>query len=552
MKLHLPISLCCALLACFVSTAQAATYTAVMTTSDITVGTTSIQRSLIAEAEDGTIKALSAVADGDLIIFNGPLAYNADPDATRTESNKIYMPLSNTTIVADVQIGAAANAEEGAANAGLTINDGVSAGRTYTIEGDLSGKGNWTILNQGGAKNQSYVLKGNVANYSGTIDFSASEGNDITFTNDTATKKNVNAQAVKVSDTLTFNGTGTGGYTVSSKISAGTLNVNVGTTFTNSNAVTAETVNINNTSRVTGKFDATTLTKAGSSDMVVNSGSEIENLVINAGIVHVSDNTTYGDVTINGGRYQSATSVSGTSTITGTLSLYANDTEKMTLVGRTNGAVLKNVCIDGTNVRPVGSSYTSSIVNADITIKQDYGILNMDLSESSVTIKADKTLSTSSSNYTLTLGTLTLEAGAKLSRSGTTVSYTGPIALTLGEATFTAPASTTKDADGYVLGYSTNALPGTMDEGAALTLNFGDMTIEESITQILFTFTGLTGSTENVFSVTGWDVDKINADNADGIQLYLSRPGAAAIPEPATATLSLLALAGLAARRRRK
>ncbi len=50
----------------------------------------------------------------------------------------------------------------------------------------------------------------------------------------------------------------------------------------------------------------------------------------------------------------------------------------------------------------------------------------------------------------------------------------------------------------------------------------------------------------------GWEGDEIVNTNAAFAAAAVEKLGAPAVPEPTTATLSLLALAGLAARRRRK
>lgn len=136
-------------------------------------------------------------------------------------------------------------------------------------------------------------------------------------------------------------------------------------------------------------------------------------------------------------------------------------------------------------------------------------------------------------------------------------------------------AYTADSTTGTYLGVSTNST-GTAADNTTYTLNFSGITInpndryqflyvQANTTEDLTTFVGYQAaamswgtSVTNSFSTNipdGWGTYKNNKFNSWEGQFIpvttvtLSTP---AVPEPTTATLSLLALAGLAARRRRK
>ena len=131
-------------------------------------------------------------------------------------------------------------------------------------------------------------------------------------------------------------------------------------------------------------------------------------------------------------------------------------------------------------------------------------------------------------------GTLTLERGGSL--SSTTLDNETTLGTTNNTSTFTA------NGEAYTLGagsYTLQYLGGTNGEAAA------DLYLDE---ELVASFTGgnhnMNGSQGGGLALTLTTNDSYNATHVV--------PEPPAVPEPTTATLSLLALAGLAARRRRK
>ncbi len=193
------------------------------------------------------------------------------------------------------------------------------------------------------------------------------------------------------------------------------------------------------------------------------------------------------------------------------------------------------------------SGDASSISGANITVSGQFDVRHVSLAGSNVTVQSGAVLqSRNNSNFTLTLGTLSVEAGGKVaSNGGANVSYTGAIDLALGD-TLTSYDATSKT-------LSTTALYGVMQTGASLTLDLSGVTalssykMGDSFTLELTNLTQASGfDTTGNFTATGWDVVYNTASGKTSLTLTKT------IPEPTTATLSLLALAGLAARRRRK
>ena len=132
-------------------------------------------------------------------------------------------------------------------------------------------------------------------------------------------------------------------------------------------------------------------------------------------------------------------------------------------------------------------------------------------------------------------GTLTLNRGKSLTLTGGAI--TNDSALTTQDfSTFTA------NGEAYILGagnYVIEYLGGTNDEAAA-DLYLNDVKVAS-----------FTGGKHNMNGAQsgGLALDLLTNDSYSAIQ---GKPVTPSIPEPTTATLSLLALAGLAARRRRR
>ena len=114
------------------------------------------------------------------------------------------------------------------------------------------------------------------------------------------------------------------------------------------------------------------------------------------------------------------------------------------------------------------------------------------------------------------------------------------------------------DTDTATISYSSDQLAGfTLASGAALTLDATLLEIptltpgEYTVNILLAGFTALDGVPDISFSNAPWASTTTNTWVADSKGL-VSSVTINTIPEPTTATLSLLALAALASRRRRK
>ncbi len=198
------------------------------------------------------------------------------------------------------------------------------------------------------------------------------------------------------------------------------------------------------------------------------------------------------------------------------------------------------------------SGGTSALItNAAIDVTGTLFLSKVTFTNSHVTVKDGAFLKQSSgANTVVTFDGLTIEEGGTLV-AGTTNNYTfgGDTSLTLTSLMETSTADS----------FTTDALMGKLNASGVLTLNLsaglldanGDAYLGDTFS---ITFTNLLESTAgdittSSFVFEDWDVTDVVATSS-GTTFTLARP--VAIPEPATATLSLLALAGLAARRRRK
>ncbi len=380
--------------------------------------------------------------------------------------------------------------------------------------------------------------------------------------------------------------------------------------------ITAETdhgIDVHSGATLSGKIVTegnATITKWGNSTLVVNDGSEVHQLVtrdgtstINdganigtiaayAGTTNINDGASVGSLTVNGGKVNLNTTKlvstievasnhlvlangaqvgdltrsggqfytangAASTTLTGTITINQGTTEQAVVSAKEGNAEFKNIqAMDNTLRTSSSTADDGYIKNTDITIKSNYSIGQIDLSESSVTVNDGVTLSSyrTKDGATLTLGELTVGSGASLDQvANTYIKYTGSINLSLND--LTDGGSTLSD--DTLPAFSTSVLPGTMQSGSSLTLNLDAVEALSSYQKgdsFVLTLDGLTLDsgytvTENSFSATGWDVVYDEAMQGTG---YTALTLTKAVPEPTTATLSLLALAGLAARRRRK
>ncbi len=248
------------------------------------------------------------------------------------------------------------------------------------------------------------------------------------------------------------------------------------------------------------------------------------------------------DYTVSGSSTLQTANMNTTAVLTGVITVDG----KATFAPSTDaGASYSNVYMNTTFFGPISASgVTARISGADITISGDYQVRRMDLSSSALTIESTGSLTLQNNqNYTLSLGAVTIEAGGSIAAPVTSrLTYGGAIDLALNSDTLTGSGTT----------YTTTALAGTMSSTSSLTLDFAAVTALQNYSgsELSIVLSGLNSSDlsspASMFSVEGWNVEVTTG--ADSTTLSLTKN----VPEPATATLSLLALASLAARRRRK
>ncbi|MBR5196070.1 MAG: PEP-CTERM sorting domain-containing protein [Akkermansia sp.] len=126
--------------------------------------------------------------------------------------------------------------------------------------------------------------------------------------------------------------------------------------------------------------------------------------------------------------------------------------------------------------------------------------------------------------------------------------YVGTLAEATGDAFASFQTDTGKNPT--VLANSTGLdVSGTISY--TLTMNGGNMTVDAALSNGASWNTTITGLEDVTFNKLGFMIDGA-VGGASILGINVTAPESPVVPEPATATLSLLALAGLAARRRRK
>ncbi len=216
--------------------------------------------------------------------------------------------------------------------------------------------------------------------------------------------------------------------------------------------------------------------------------------------------------------------------------------------------IYRNNGTTGAIVKYDGSTESGILRNLELDVTGKL-IIQTSTFENSHVIVAGEAILYANTGNTVTLDALTVKAGGSVAAwgNGGTFTYTGSINLELNALT---DAGSTQEGE-TLPAFSTSALLGTMNSGSSLTLNLDAVEALSSFQKgdsFLLTLEGLTLAsgvtpTTETFSATGWDVYyDADTQTTGNTTLKLTK----AVPEPTTATLSLLALAGLAARRRRK
>ncbi len=226
--------------------------------------------------------------------------------------------------------------------------------------------------------------------------------------------------------------------------------------------------------------------------------------------------------------------ISNNLTVTGTLTLSSEGTS--TLTGNFVTTVLGR-----SEDSSKGIDISSGIVNIDG---------DQDLSSYGITVRDGATLNLQ--NATINYNTLTVEGLGTLNMQSSTLTS---LAVTdTGEHSFTTSEGGTSLSRVYTIDGLTAATFSSVVDGSTLTLDLG---IQGEFDELSITALHLVGISsigslyydEVIFKINGVDYaarGMIAPGGASGTDLFLY------IPEPSTATLSLMALAGLLARRRRK
>ncbi len=387
---------------------------------------------------------------------------------------------------------------------GLTITDG--SNWTHTFSGKVTGEGDFTISGTGNGS-PTFVFTGDLSEWKGAF-------------------REENASAGK-----TVNLNLTGGGTLFADAAAG--------------------VYMNQS--VDGKFavivghDSKDTTMRGT---VSNAGSAGElNLTVQGNTTFEAD-VTATQVTVNSGKTAKLGSVA-------------------TISGQGGNAVLTEVHMNNTGIS--GTAASSSVKDALLALKSGASFTVKDVDLSNVTLSAETKdtlvqLQNVTGAATLQTGTYAMDAvqvPAATRAATTTINYqlAGSVELTLANNETSVIISTDPWADCGVE-------PNVYDMSFSMNLTLGaDFTVE-SLTgedwRELVSFGGglgelldLQGATylspaDEVASITGNPYVFYDYEVTDGIGSLVVTVHGVTVPEPTTATLSLLALAALAARRRRK
>ncbi len=257
----------------------------------------------------------------------------------------------------------------------------------------------------------------------------------------------------------------------------------------------------------------------------------------------------------------------------GALQLLAASMGETVTAGTTTIAKLTETSVDYAQVRVTADTLSrmaegASLSNADITVAEGsaYAINNVELSNTKLTVAGALTMDASSLDGAMLVEgvELNVEAtGSIATLNGQVGVFSGAHSVTLGslsalgtEGDYT--MMSTSQLSGLVLAgessFTVNlgALAEQLTDDPMLGLVFSGLRIVEETPMTLSAAEGaLAASLGKYFILDGPEDLTISKVVTDGENTILYVEKAAAVPEPATATLSLLALAALAARRRR-
>ncbi len=523
----------------------------------------------------------SGSVEGDLIIFN--ITDSGNNSGGYFNAAKAY------TFNGSVQIGDGASTSKG-----LVIYDGYGE-TSATFEGSLSGNG---VIQRGG-NNKSTTLtlnfNGDTSAFTGNIEFVESGassgatimqfgdgthasglgtadggftagGKTITMTGSNADDKiifnygNGAADASVVTATIAHNISGTNSnielkgdahmvFTGRTRIDTLTIGADVAGVTYNCSGAASNYSEIWNISKEGGS--GVEINKTGSGYLVLkNAAATIETATVSEGHLTTYGTTTYTemkDIIVKDSGHFSSWNNSDVTTLNAKVT--TQGTTQATFEAKAPGGnwTIQNFVIAKDRITNMGDG-SIAIGDAAVTFHSGkYYVGNAVFTNSVVTVQNGAILEAFGTATRTTFDSLVVEAGGSLRRaagSGSTESltYGGDVSLTL---------AALSGADGV---FSTNVLPGKMTEDSVLTFSFTDTLLNgtldglDTFTLTLTDLSAATGATltDSNFKYEGWNVSIVDPA-ASSIQLRFT-----SVPEPATATLSLLALAGLAARRRRK
>jgi|GEM_PF-3109269 len=420
---------------------------------------------------------------------------------------------------------------------GLSMTDGYTD-KNYTFNGDFSGEGNFTMgdITRGTA---SFTFKGDMSGWTGTLQQNGGTGTGWTWNYEAADGKNTT-----IANDFALNK------------AAGVMNVNV------TNAAAVEM-----TGDVTSQQGTIKLTKDGGSKLTVN------NIAANGGNV-VLTGTDDNAIEVGNMSIKAGNTVTGAADVTVTNTLTINSSNAISLDG---ALVLTGATVDL-------SGFTLDTTTAQDTYVYTLGTaaggINPDDPDASISFTGINV-----DGYTATLAamaTVPTAGAAMLADVSATNNY---LVLTLVKDTVTPPPApeltqvTVTGAQGYdaasnVLTLTTNIADIADYSGIASTLA---ATVTDSLWEQLVKQYGigtlvniaLMDEAGNLFDLDGTD----NVGTGDDVALTINGIGVNApaptysavgngaavgpyvtsyIPEPTTGTLSILALAGLMIRRRRR
>ncbi len=504
------------------------------------------------------------ISDGSGIVSVLQSSGNLRINKANTYSGTTTVSGGNMTVTTNGSLGTGDVAVSGTGS--LTVNSGgkVGSGNVTLEAGTLNVAGanaEVTSLTQNGGTatiGSASGTVGTVTKSNGTLTVSGAgasittlnnTGGDVTISGENASVDSV----TKSSGTLTVSGTGASVTTINStggNVSITGENASVGTLTKSGGALTVNAAGVTITELTSNSGDVT----------FSNTDTTVGSLVTKGGITTLAagDHQNMGDITVQ----NAVLRVAGNSTVKHHGNITVNNADGLTLAtfkARTEGASYTNMYINyDDDFRPTTNTVT--VDNADLEVSGTFVVRSATFTNSTVTVTSGGNLT--SNNGTIRLNNLEILEGGRMGSGIFQMSGTVKVAVSLGGTVTTQ----TIDGTDYAV-YTTDVVRGSLGENAQFTLT--QFVLPETVglaalgaavpsQYIGITFSNISGLSSSNFMLdeslvnAGWSV---NTDATTGNTVYLIKAGSEpvpGIPEPATATLSLLALAGLALRRRRK